>query len=215
MYVISFSWTDAAVKPIQLIQIALFHSFIDSPIPPSVFYYLAEFKRTIFYFLPNFFSKFIDAETSYHSSSQKVVDLLVDYNFLRYMGVIFFFLIIFACMWVLFFFLSNRRLITHKTWHSMFEDVFKRRFKFMAINDVFSLFYVPILWFGLSQFKSLIGSGPETYMTVNAGLTVVFFVFAVVMPFVWLMMWIKFDPSRFDVECSFMCKRIKKMDLSM
>jgi hypothetical protein len=97
----------------------------------------------------------------------------------------------------------------------MFEDVFKRRFKFMAINDVFSLFYVPILWFGLSQFKSLIDSGPETYMTVNAGLTVVFFVFAVVMPFVWLMMWIKFDPSRFDVECSFMCKRIKKMDLSM
>jgi hypothetical protein len=40
----------------------------------------------------------------------------------------------------------------------MFEDVFKRRFKFMAINDVFSLFYVPLVWFGLSQFKNLMGS---------------------------------------------------------
>jgi len=40
----------------------------------------------------------------------------------------------------------------------MFDDVFKRRFKFMAINDVISLFYVPILWFSFSQFKNLIGS---------------------------------------------------------
>ncbi len=83
---------------------------------------------------------------------------MVDYNFLRHMGVIFFFMIIFACMWTVFFFLSNKRVITNKTWHGMFEDAFKRRFKFMAVNDVFSLLYVPIIWFGLSQFKNLMGS---------------------------------------------------------
>ena len=134
---------------------------------------------------------------------------------MRHVGVIFFFIIIFACMWAVFFFLSNKRLITNKTWHGMFDDVFKRRFKFMAVNDVFGLFYVPIVWFGLSQFKNLIGSELKTYMTVNAALTVVFFVCAVVMPFAWLLMWIRFEPSRFDVECSFMCKRVKKMELSL
>lgn len=123
-----------------------------------MYYYFIEFKRALFGFLPNFFSKFLDPNKSYHPGSQKVVDMFQDYNFLRNVGQIFFFLIVFAIMWFIFSILSNRRLISHKTWNSMFDDVFKRRFKYMAINDVFSLFYVPILWFAFNQFKNLVGS---------------------------------------------------------
>ncbi len=48
IYAISFLWTDAAVKSIQLIQLALFHATINSPIPPALYYYLVEFKRALF-----------------------------------------------------------------------------------------------------------------------------------------------------------------------
>lgn len=114
-------------------------------------------------------------------------------------------------MWALFFFLSNRRLVSHRTWHSMFDDVFKRRFKFMSFNDVFGLFYVPIVWFALSQFKNLVGSSGGAFMSLNAALTVIFLIIVLVMPIIWLVMWIRYDPSRFDVDCSFMCKRVKKL----
>lgn len=45
---------------------------------------------------------------------------------------------------------------------------------------------------------------------MNAALTIVFFISTLVFPIIWLVMWIKFDPSKFDVECSFMCKRVKQ-----
>ncbi len=95
-------------------------------------------------------------------------------------------------MWLISLFLSNKRLITHKTWHSIFDDVFRRRFKFTVINDVLSLFYVPILWFALSQFKDLVGSEKTTYMNVNAAFTVIFLIAAIVLPIVWFVAWIKF-----------------------
>lgn len=193
----SFFWTDAAIKPLQLIQLALFHATINSPIPPSFYFYLIEFKRSLFSFMPNFFSSFLQESKTYHPSSQKMVDIFVDYNFLRHLGQIFIFLIVFSIIWFIWLMLSNKRLISHKTWHSMFDDVFKRRFKFMALNDVFALFYVPILYFSLNQFKDLVGSEIPEYMNANAAFTVIFFVCAVILPFVWLVMWIKLDPSRF------------------
>lgn len=107
--------------------------------------------------MPNFFSSFLSPNKSYHPASQKVIDIFVDFNFLRHVGQIFFFIIVFAILWVILLFFSNKRLISHKIWHGMFDDVFKRRLKFRAINDILSLFYVPLIWFGLSQLKDLMG----------------------------------------------------------
>ncbi len=90
--------------------------------------------------------------------SQKIADVFIDFNFLRHLGQVLFFIVLFAGFWFLFLFLSNKRLVGNKTWHSFFEDIFKRRLKYAAINDVISLFYVPILWFGLSQLKDLTGT---------------------------------------------------------
>ena len=107
--------------------------------------------------MPNFFSSFLLPSQSYHPAPQKIIDTFVDYNFLRHLGQIFFFIIVFTGIWLLFLFLSNKRLISNKTWHGMFEDVFKRRLKFKAVNDVLSLFYVPLIWFGFSQLQDLVG----------------------------------------------------------
>lgn len=107
--------------------------------------------------MPNFFSSYLSPSKSYHPASQKVIDIFVDFNFLRHVGQIFFFIVVFGVIWLIFLFLSNKRLISNKIWHGMFEDVFKRRFKFKALNDVLSLFYVPLIWFGLSQLKDLGG----------------------------------------------------------
>jgi len=120
IYALSFFWSDAAVKSIQIIQLALFHATINSPIPPVLYYYLVEFKRSLFEFMPNFFSSFLSPNKSYHPASQKVIDIFVDFNFLRHVGQIFFFIIVFAVLWVILLFLSNKRLISNKTWHGMF-----------------------------------------------------------------------------------------------
>lgn len=111
------------------------------------------------YFTPNFFLSSLNPETTYHRSPQKIVDMLVDYDFLRNLGQIFFFIILFAGMWLILLFLSSKKLISNKLWFNLLDDTFKRRFKFMAINDVISLFVVPIVWFAIWQFKDLKGTG--------------------------------------------------------
>ena len=158
LYAVSFFWTDAAIKPLQFIQLALLHATLNIVIPPSLHFYLIEFKRSLISFVPNIFGSRLEPDKVYHASSLKVIDIFTDYDFLRHLGQIFFFLAVFAVMWLIFCLLSNKRLISDKLWHHMFDDIFKRRFKFMAINDIFSLFYVPIMWFTISQFADLAGT---------------------------------------------------------
>lgn len=198
LYGLSFFWTDAAIKSIQFLQLALLHATLNINIPPILAYYLYELRKAILSFLPNFFKGQILPNKVYHHAPQKIIDLFVDYDFLRNMGQIFFFIIMFSGMWMVFLFLSSKKLISNKLWFNMFEDIFKRRFKFMALNDILSLFIVPILWFGLWQFKDLTGTELESgYSTINAVFTVVFLIFAFIIPVIWGLFWFKFDGIRF------------------
>jgi hypothetical protein len=71
--------------------------------------------------MPNYFRESIPQNQVMHiTSSQKIIDTLVDYDFLRNIGQIFFFMSMFGTLWLIFFFLSNKRLISHKVWHNMF-----------------------------------------------------------------------------------------------
>jgi hypothetical protein len=72
----------------------------------------------------------------------------------------------------------------------MYEDVFRRRFKFMAINDVMSLFYMPIIWFGLTQFRNISGYTDNLSITTPV-FAIIFLVAAIVMPIVWVVLWKK------------------------
>jgi len=156
-------------------------------------------KKSILQFTPNFFESKLEPNTVYHKSPQKIIDMFTDYDFLRNMGQLFFFIIVFTCMWLVFLFLSNKKLISHKLWFNMFDDVFKRRFKFMALNDVFSLFFVPIVWFALWQFQDLKGSGSsDDYSNINSAFTVIFLILTLLLPFIWTMFWFKFEPFKFD-----------------
>ncbi len=142
------------MKPLQFVQIMFFHAIIDVNIPASLYYYFLELKLSIFQFLPNWFSANFSSEITLHwSSSQKTIDIFTDFNFLRNQGQIFIQIVILAFMWALFMILSNKRVIEHKIWHSILETISHRRYKLMVINDVISLFYVPILWFGFSQMQ--------------------------------------------------------------
>jgi len=133
------------------------HATLNVAIPPLIYYYLLEFKRSLMGFMPNFFAGYLEAGKAYHSVPLKVIDAFVDADFLRNVGQVLFWVCVFACVWIAFAVLSNKRLVSDKLWHNMFDDVFKRRFKFMAVNDVISLFYVPIVWFAFTQFKDFTG----------------------------------------------------------
>lgn len=94
---------------------------ISTSIPASLYYYLVELKVSLLKFMPNYFKNSISQTEIYHSnSSQKIIDTIVDYDFLRNIGQIYFFVSFFGALWVIFFFLSNKRLISHKVWHNMF-----------------------------------------------------------------------------------------------
>ena len=62
----------------------------------------------------------------------------------------------------------------------MFTDVFRRRFKYMALNDIFSIFYLPILWFSLNQLNDL--SLGTAYMNVNAIFAILLLIIALCVP---------------------------------
>jgi hypothetical protein len=71
--------------------------------------------------MPNYFRNSISQNEVLHKTySQKIIDTIIDYDFLRNIGQIFFFISIFGCLWLIFLFLSNKRLISHKVWHNMF-----------------------------------------------------------------------------------------------
>jgi len=40
MYGLSFFWTDAAIKPLQFLQIAALHATVNINLPPNLTYYL-------------------------------------------------------------------------------------------------------------------------------------------------------------------------------
>jgi len=62
----------------------------------------------------------------------------------------------------------------------------------MVINDVLSLFFLPILFFSFMQLNNLNGGGIYSF---NAFVTVIFLIAAILMPVIWLLLWIKRTPE--------------------
>ena len=63
----------------------------------------------------------------------------------------------------------------------------------MVINDVVSLFYLPITYFGFSQMNHLFDS-PGIY-SFNGAMALIFVVVAIVVPVVWVVLWCKRTPE--------------------
>ena len=62
----------------------------------------------------------------------------------------------------------------------------------MVVNDILSLFYVPVTYFGFWQFKHLFDySGVYAFSGFAA---LLFVLLAIVLPVVWLVMWWKRSP---------------------
>lgn len=97
-------------------------------------------------------------------------------------------IVIWFGMWAIFMILSNKRVIENKIWQKAFETVSNQRFGFSVINDVFSIFYVPILWFGFSQFQTLFGSG---YLGFNGFICLIFVLASISLPFLLFLVWWK------------------------
>jgi hypothetical protein len=78
----------------------------------------------------------------------------------------------------------------------MFGDIFRRRFKYMAINDLFSLFYLPILWFAFNQMRDL--SGNTSYLAGNAVATILLMIMALATPILLTLAWYRLGPKTFQ-----------------
>lgn len=142
------------VKVIQMFQLLFFHLMILTQLPASLYFFLLEIKLTLFQFLPNWPSLGVASDLVVHTTAnQRTIDIFIDYNFSRNVGQIFFFMVLLIPFWLIFLFLSNKRIVEHKKWHELFEIISNRRFKFMVINDVASVLYIPILIFGFYQFQ--------------------------------------------------------------
>jgi hypothetical protein len=61
----------------------------------------------------------------------------------------------------------------------------------MIINDVFSLFYFPILYFGFLQLQHLFGPG---ILGLNGFIALVFILTVILLPFIWIYVWVKKTP---------------------
>lgn len=100
------------VKPVQMLQILFFHCVTTAPMSASMYFFLLELKPSLLQFLPNWLSIPITKDiTLYATSTQKTIDVFVDYNFFRNVGHIAFLIVIAFGFWALFMVLSNRRIV--------------------------------------------------------------------------------------------------------
>ena len=124
-------------------------------IPANLYYFLTHARHSIMGFLPNFFSSYLPATSPYYLTPQKVADTVVDEIFLRHLGQLFFYSLFFAFFWLLFLVLGNPRIVTQKIWQGFFRDISVKRYQFMALHDVLSLFCLPLFYFAFSQFRAI------------------------------------------------------------
>ena len=189
LYALTFLFTDTMVKVVQMVQLIFFHVLISSQLPASLYFYLLEFKLSLFQFLPNWPGlAIVDDLTIHATSNQKTIDIFLDYNFSRNVGQIFFFIVFLIPFWLIFLILSNRRVVEHKKWNTFFSLISHRRFRFMILNDIASVLYLPVLIFGFYQFQELFGEG---YMGFNGFITLVFVLAFLALPFIWTAIWCK------------------------
>ena len=204
---LSFLFSDVMVRPLQYLQIFFVHAMIGVDISANLYYFLDHAKHSILGFLPNFFSSLLPASSPYYNTPQKVADTVVDEIFLRHLGQLFFYAVIFICLWLLFLVLGNPRIVTHKIWQGFFRDISVKRYQLMVLHDVLSLFYLPLFYFAFSQFRTIFNEAG--FYAANGFITVLFLLIGLVMPFVWIGLWAKKEPEWIRENLWFMKLRVK------
>lgn len=206
LFMLTFFFSDVMVRPLQMLQLLFLHSLVDSPVSANIYYLLARLRISTLSFVTNWFAGSFPNTTVYYDTPLKIDDTCIDYIFLRNVGQIFVVVVIYASFWFLFLLLGNKRLIGHKIWHSFLHEVSEKRFQWMVVNDIMSLFYVPITYFGFWQFRNLFGSGIYAF---NGVATLLFVLLAIAIPILWLVLWCKRTPQDTHNTLWFLTLRVK------
>jgi hypothetical protein len=206
LYVVSFVFSDVMVRPLQMLQLLFLHCMVNSPVSANIYYLLAGLQNSTLLFINNWFSGSFPNPSPYYTVPLVIASTCTDYIFLRNVGQIFILIIILACFWLLFLVLGNKRIVTHKVWHSFLAEVSQKRYQFMVVNDVLSLFYLPILYFGFLQLQTLIGPGIYAF---NAAATLIFIALAITLPIIWTTVWYRRTPEDLSNNFWFLTLRIR------
>lgn len=180
------------VRPLQILQLLFLHCLISAPVSANIYYLLAGLKISTLNFITNWFRSYFANPSPYYDVPLVIKNTLVDYIFLRNVGQIFVMIVVFICFWFVFLMLGNKRIMLHKIWFGFFSEISEKRFQLMVINDVISLFYLPITYFGFFQISHLFES--SGIYIANGIMTILFLAVAIIIPIVWMILWCKRTP---------------------
>ena len=192
LYVFSFIFSDVAVRPLQMLQLLFLHCLINAPVPANLYYFLSALRPSTLNFITNWFRNAFPSLSPYYDVPLKIADTCTDYIFLRNLGQIFTMIVVLVPFWLLFLLLGNKRIVTHKVWHSFLSEVSQKRYQFMVLNDVLSLFYVPLTYFAFLQLQHPF---TDSVTPFNGVATLLFLLLAIALPIVWTFLWCKRTPE--------------------
>lgn len=181
------------MRPLQILQLIFLHCLISAPVSANIYYLLAGLKISTLNFIKNWFSSFFPTPSPYYDVPLTIKTALVDYIFLRNVGQIFVMIVVMFCFWLVFLILGNKRIMKHKIWLNFFSEVSKKRFQLMVINDIVSIFYLPITYFGFLQMTHLFDA-PGIY-SFNGVMALIFLMVAIIVPIAWIVLWCKRTPE--------------------
>lgn len=114
----TFVFSDVMVRPLQFLQLLFLHCLVDSPISANLYYPLKGLKNSTLNFITNWFKDSFSNSNVYYDTPLKIRDACLDYVFLRNVGQIYVVIVVLACFWFVFLILGNKKIISHKVWHS-------------------------------------------------------------------------------------------------
>jgi hypothetical protein len=120
LYAITFVFSDVMVRPIQILQVFLFHCLIAVGVPANIYFFLLQMRSSTLDFVENWFAGGLPATSPYYSTPLKVVDVFIDEIFLRHLGQLFVLLVILGCFWFVFLILSSKHIMRNKIWQGFF-----------------------------------------------------------------------------------------------
>lgn len=118
LYVLTFVFSDVMVRPLQFLQLLFLHCLVDSPISANLYYPLRGLQSSTLNFITNWFKDSFSTQSVYYDTPLKIQDACIDYIFLRNVGQVFVVMVVLACFWFLFLILGNKKIVSHKLWHS-------------------------------------------------------------------------------------------------
>jgi magnesium-transporting ATPase (P-type) len=195
------------VRPLQVLQIYFLHCLASVGVPANLYYFLLQLKLSLLPFLDNWFSPYLPVKSLYYDTPPKLGDVFVDYVFLRNLGQIFLLMVVLACFWFVFLILGNKRVVSHKVWHSFLSEVSQKRYGVMVYNDVLSLFYLPILYFAFMQMNNFFGDG---FYAFNGFIALVFAILAIITPVIYNILWFRWTPQQLKEKLWFLTIRVKR-----